>query len=152
MHSAPLLLTHSNFQSPIFLANGWNEERLLSPSPGNAGQKHSPRSQLASLKRRPPGVSAPILLKERASCGPRAHARPGDQILRDGGTSDPWTKIFLLVMSTATIDYLEYISYTKAVLRRKEIQVDASDNQGAAAAARRGRRERTSERASARAA
>ena len=52
-------------------------------------------------------------------------------------------------MGTATIDYLESISYSKAVLRRKEIQVDASDNQRAAA--RPGGTEGENERASKRA-
>ena len=54
-------------------------------------------------------------------------------------------------MDAATVDYSESISYSNAVLRRKEIQVDASDNQRAAAA-RPGGTEGENERASARAA
>ena len=60
-------------------------------------------------------------------------------------------KFELLAMDMATFEYSESISYSKAVLRRKEIQADASDNQRAASRqGRTRRRERTSERASGR--
>ena len=63
-------------------------------------------------------------------------------------------KFELLAMDMATFEYSESISYSKAVLRRKEIQADASDNQRAGGVktgtdATEGENERASERAGA---
>ena len=64
-------------------------------------------------------------------------------------------KFELLAMDMATFEYSESISYSKAVLRRKEIQADASDNQRAGGVktgtdATEGENERATERASGR--